>query len=78
MYLRTTSRRNADGSTVRYGQLAHKRSVEGATQAQVLRTSGGREDRLDPNGLRGLFASINRYLREPAGADDVREAVGTR
>jgi hypothetical protein len=76
MYLRTTSRRNTDGSVVRYVQLAHNRRVEGVTQAQVL-LNLGREDRLDPDGLRRLVASINRYLGEPAaGADDVREAVG--
>jgi hypothetical protein len=76
MYLRTTSRRNADGSVVRYVQLAHNRRVEGVTQAQVL-LNLGREDRLDPDGLRRLVASINRYLGEPTGAgDDVREAVG--
>jgi transposase len=75
MYLRTTSRRNADGSVVRYVQLAHNRRVEGVTQAQVL-LNLGREDKLDPDGLRRLVASINRYLGEPAGADDVREAVG--
>ncbi len=76
MYLRTTSRRNTDGSTVRYVQLAHNRRVEGVTQAQVL-LNLGREDKLDPDGLRRLVASINRYLGEPAaGAKDVREAVG--
>jgi hypothetical protein len=46
MYLRTTSRRNADGSVVRYVKLAHNRRVEGVTQAQVL-LNLGREDRLD-------------------------------
>ena len=75
MYLRTTSRRNADGGVVRYVQLAHNRRVEGVTQAQVL-LNLGREDKLDPDGLRRLVASINRYLGEPAGGDDVREAVG--
>jgi hypothetical protein len=75
MYLRTTSRRNTDGSVVRYVQLAHNRRVEGVTQAQIL-LNLGREDRLDPDGLRRLVASINRYLGEPAAADDVREAVG--
>ena len=75
MYLRTTSRRNTDGSTVRYVQLAHNRRVEGVTQAQVL-LNLGREDKLDPDGLRRLVASINRYLGEPAAAEDVREAVG--
>ena len=51
MYLRTTSRRNTDGSAVRYVQLAHNRRVEGVTQAQVL-LNLGREDKLDPDGLR--------------------------
>ena len=49
MYLRTTSRRNTDGSVVRYVQLAHTRRVEGVTQAQVL-LNLGREDKLDPDG----------------------------
>ena len=68
MYLRTTSRRNTDGSVVRYVQLAHNRRVEGVTQAQVL-LNLGQEDRLDPDGLRRLVSSVNRYLGEPAGAD---------
>ncbi len=75
MYLRTTSRRNADGSVVRYVQLAHNHRKDGVTQAQVL-LNLGREDKLNPDGLRRLVASINRYLGEPAGTDDVREAVG--
>ncbi len=78
MYLRTTQRRNADGSVVRYVQLAHNHRVEGSTQAQVL-LNLGREDKLDPDGLRRLVASINRYLGEPASTGagaDVRELVG--
>jgi hypothetical protein len=75
MYLRTTSRRNADGSVVRYVQLAHNYRKDGVTQAQVL-VNLGREDKLDPDGLRRLVASINRYLGEPAAGQDVREAVG--
>ena len=75
MYLRTTQRRNADGSVVRYVQLAHNRRVEGSTQAQVL-LNLGREDKLDPDSLRRLVASINRYLGEPAARADVRELVG--
>ncbi len=78
MYLRTTQRRNADGSVVRYVQLAHNRRVDGTTQAQVL-LNLGREDKLDPDGLRRLVASINRYLGEPASTEagaDVRELVG--
>ena len=61
MYLRTTQRKNRDGSVVRYVQLAHNRRVDGVTQAEVL-VNLGREDRLDPDGLRRLVASINRYL----------------
>ena len=72
MYLRTTQRKNRDGSVVRYIQLAHNRRVDGVTQAEVL-VNLGREDRLDTDGLRRLVASINRYLDEPGDADDVVE-----
>ncbi|WP_225858188.1 IS1634 family transposase [Rhodococcus wratislaviensis] len=63
MYLRTTQRRNRDGTVVRYVQLAHNRRVDGVTQAQVL-LNLGREDQLDRDGLRRLVSSINRYLGE--------------
>jgi hypothetical protein len=52
MYLRTTQRRNKDGSVVRYVQLAHNRRVEGVTQAEVL-LNLGREDGLDRDGRPG-------------------------
>jgi transposase len=74
MYLRTTQRRNRDGSVVRYVQVAHNRRVEGVTQAEVL-LNLGREDRLDAEGLRRLVGSINRYLGEP-GSGDVAEMAG--
>jgi len=64
MYLRTTQRKNRDGSVIRYAQLAHNRRVDGVTQAHVL-LNLGREDQLDRDGLRRLVASINRYLGEP-------------
>ena len=64
MYLRTTQRKNRDGSVVRYVQLAHNRRAAGVTQAQVL-LNLGREDQLDRDGLGGLVASISRYLGEP-------------
>lgn len=71
MYLRSTQRKNRDGSIVRYVQLAHNRRVDGVTQAEVL-LNLGREDLLDPDGLRRLVRSINRYLSEPdAGDNDV-------
>jgi transposase len=77
MYLRTTQRRNRDGSVVRYVQLAHNRRVDGVTQAQVL-LNLGREDQLDRDGLRRLVASIDRYLGEPegAGAADAARLAG--
>jgi transposase len=64
MYLRTTARKNQDGSVVRYLALAHNQRVGAATKANVL-LNLGREDRLDPDGLRRLVRSINRYLGEP-------------
>jgi hypothetical protein len=55
MYLRTTQRRNKDGSVVRYVQLAHNRRVDGTTQAEVL-LNLGREKALDRDGLARLVA----------------------
>lgn len=77
MYVRTTQRRNRDGSVVRYVQVAHNRRVDGVTQAEVL-VNLGREDRLALDGLRRLVGSINRYLGEPgeAGSDHAAEGVG--
>lgn len=74
MYLRTTQRRNRDGSVVRYVQLAHNRRVDGVTQAQVL-VNFGREEGVDRDGLRRLVASVNRYLGEDDGSD-AAESVG--
>jgi hypothetical protein len=68
MYLRTTTRRAADGSTVRSLQLAHnvwdpvaKRSV-----VRVLQHLG-REDQVDPDAIRRLIRSLSRVL-EPGEA----------
>jgi hypothetical protein len=66
MYLRTTQRRNKDGSVVRYLQLAHNRRNGSSTQAEVL-VNLGREDRLDVEGLRRLAASITRYTERGEG-----------
>lgn len=63
---------NKDGSVVRYLALAHNQRVGAATKATGL-LNLGREDRLDPDGLRRLVRSIDRYLGEPdtdaTGAD---------
>jgi hypothetical protein len=77
MYVRTTERRNQDGSVVRYLALAHNQRVGASTKANVL-LNLGREDRLDPDGLRRLVRSINRYLGEPdRGGTDAAAATGT-
>ncbi len=76
MYVRTTQRRNADGSVVRYVALAAKKRVEGRSVAQVL-VNLGREDELDRDGLSRLVASINRYLGvADAPAPEVSAIVG--
>ena len=66
MYLRETRRRNRDGSTVSYLQLAHnvRHPESGSPVAQVIHKFG-RADRVDREGLRRLVASISRFL-EPA------------
>lgn len=58
MYVRTSSQRNKDGTTVRYLSIAHnERNPGDPSVAKVLQRSG-REDRLDVAGLRRLVGSI--------------------
>jgi hypothetical protein len=68
MYLRTTQRRNADGSTVRYYQLAEN-TWDGAKGCAVARVvyNFGRADQLDGDKLRRLAQSILRVVREQQG-----------
>src|SRR4051794_24964697 len=74
VYLRTSSRQNKDGSTVRYLSIAHnERSPGGPSVAKVLLPLG-REDRLDVAALRRLVGSINRYLGEETGEDPGTDA----
>jgi hypothetical protein len=77
MYVRTTARRNRDGSVVRYVALAHNRREDGKTKAEVL-LNLGREDRLDTEGLRRLVGSISRYLGDapPAGQEPAAAGEG--
>jgi len=76
MYVRTTQRRNRDGSVVRYVQVAHNRRVDGVTQAEVL-VNLGREDRLDEGGLRRLVGSDRAIVTPIPGTtrDIVRETI---
>ncbi len=68
MYIRTTSRRNKDGSVVRYLALAHNVRDEktGMPKAEVIHNLG-REDTIDKEGLARLIHSISRFI-EPEQA----------
>lgn len=64
MYLRTTQRRNRDGSSVRYFQLAHNQwdPKAGRSSVQIL-YHFGREDQLDRDAIRRLISSLSRALQ---------------
>ena len=68
MYVRATTRKNKDGSTVRYLQLAHNEwdAATGTSRPQVLH-SFGREDQLDRAAVERLVASLAKLL-DPAAA----------
>ena len=63
MYLRESKRRNKDGSTVSYLQLAHneRHPVTGSPVARVIHNFG-RADAVDRQALRRLVSSISRFL----------------
>jgi Transposase DDE domain len=63
MYLRTTQRRNKDGSIIRYYALAEnvRHPEKGHVEARVVH-SFGRADRLDRAALERLVRSIRRVL----------------
>jgi hypothetical protein len=63
VYLRETKRRNRDGSTVSYLQLAHseRHPVTGVPSAKVIHNFG-RADTVDREALARLIASISRFL----------------
>jgi hypothetical protein len=75
MYLRTTQRRNKDGSVVRYYALAEntRHPEKGHVEARVVH-SFGRADRLDRAVLERLVASIRRVLAEESGEPMVERA----
>jgi hypothetical protein len=76
MYLRTTQRRNRDGSVVRYGALAEnvRHPEKGHVEARVVH-SFGRADRLDRAALERLVRSIRRVLDGDAG-EPAADAAG--
>lgn len=75
MYLRTTKRRNRDGTEVAYYQLAHNERDpdSGAVKAQIIHNFG-RSDRLDREALVRLCRSIARVcgleVRDPLTKGD--------
>jgi hypothetical protein len=75
MYLRTTQRRNKDGSVVRYYALAEntRHPEKGHVEARVVH-SFGRADRLERAVLERLVASIRRVLAEESGEPVVERA----
>jgi hypothetical protein len=63
MYLRTTPRRNSDGSVVRYLQLAHNAWDPQAKRSRVqVVYNFGREDANNRAALQRLVASVSRFL----------------
>jgi hypothetical protein len=68
MYVRTTTRRNKDGSEVSYLQLAHN-EWDAAAGHSVVRViyNFGRADRVDRDGIARLVRSLSRLL-EPGEA----------
>ena len=70
MFVRTATRRNKDGSAVRYVQLVQN-EWDPATKSSRMRVvhSFGREDQLDRAAVGRLAGSLGRLLgQEPAGA----------
>src|SRR5688500_17119890 len=63
MFLRETRRKNQDGSVVSYLQLAHneRHSVSGNPVAKVIHNFG-RADRVDGDGLAGLWRALAPLL----------------
>jgi transposase len=79
MYLRTTKRRNKDGSTVCYYALAEniRHPEKGYVEAKVVH-SFGRADQLDKAALERLIHSIRRVLDDTSAAPstDVPPRIG--
>jgi len=71
VYLRETKRRNKDGTTVSYLQLAHneRHPVSGSPVARIIHNFG-RADQIDRQALQRLVASISRFLEPQAELAD--------
>jgi len=76
MYVRTIHRKNKDGSSVEYVQLAHNawNPEKGFAQAEVI-YSFGRKDQLDIEAIKRLVNSLCRFL-DPEDALTLRAKTG--
>src|SRR6266545_3453806 len=76
MYVKTTTRRNKDGTPVRYLHLAHNQwdQAQGRSVPKLL-YGFGREDQLDRAAIKRLVASLSGLL-EPADALAATAATG--
>jgi len=72
MYVRTMSRKNKNGSTTTYVQLAHnvRDETTGVPKAQVLYTFG-RLDSLDIEAIKRLIGSLSRFVSPEAAEREV-------
>jgi transposase len=79
MYLRSTKRSNADGSEVRYYQLAENvwDPTRRCSVAKVI-YNFGRADQVDPEGLRRLAKSILRIFGDAQTADGASGEMAMR
>jgi hypothetical protein len=82
MYLRSTPRKNKDGSVVRYLQLAHNVWDPAAKRSRVqVVYNFGREDEANRTALQRLVASVTRFLdpdQALAAATDGLEFIESR
>lgn len=83
MYLRTTPRKNKDGSVVRYLQLAHNVWDPAAKRSRAtVIYNFGREDAVNRAALQRLIASVSRHLDPDAalaaGAGEGLSYLGSR
>jgi hypothetical protein len=76
MYVRTIHRKNKDGSSVEYVQLAHNawNPEKGFAQAEVI-YSFGRKDQLDIEAIKRLVNSLCRFL-DPENALTLQAKTG--
>ena len=77
MFVRTTSRRNKDGTVVRYLQLAHNEWDPAAKSARMkVLYNFGRAEELDRAAVQRLIGSLSRLLGETSRGSQVEDQAG--